>query len=332
MVSSTRCRSARLFAAALVIFAGCTAAIDPKAFDAFSTASRTVRQAADRSLSAVYDLSRDEFLRGGAEHVSDPTLSPALTLKLDPAPPDPFGWKTGTGSPVVPWSLAETRAVLDRLNAALVGYAGLLRDLVGTKESEEKFEELAKKLNDNVVKAAQVGKVNELQGDNAKILSAVAIGLGREYVQRQRSKKLEELIIANQPTVQTVCGAAANGVAGVARALRQTYLTRSATLSQALLKAPPARARSGLEELMQLDEDYVATLDVLRGLHEAYELFPLAHAKLADAVSHPESANERIRSLIDVGQRINGIYEDLGKREKEEKKKSESAPKPKGSK
>ena len=304
----------RLFlflAAALAILgmAGC-ASISPAPFTAFTTSIQQLRDGADASLSVVHERTRDRYIAETAEG----DVAKVQALLLTQPPGDPFGW--ASANPPLFLKAAHFREGVYRFNSVLVGYAVLLGQLASPElVSSEKFEQLAKDLNDNLRNAVQALGVSSPSNKEIAIFSTLATAAFRVYLQNKQRTSLLDALNSNQPAIQNTAELGATAVRLTAAALRHEYDLGSAKLANLVAKptASSSQKQTAVGELVELDEKFIKEMSMLRILHQSYVAVPGAHLELASGVAHPELGLPMVIELLENGRELLRLYEELSK-------------------
>jgi hypothetical protein len=292
--------------------AGC-ASISPAPFTAFTTSVQQLREGADASLSVVHERTRDRYIAEAAE--GDVTKVQALLLTQPPG--DPFGWSSA--NPPLFLKAARFREGVYRLNSVLVSYAGLLGQLASPElVSSEKFEQLAKDLNGNLRNAVQALGVSSPPNKEIAIFSTLATTAFRLYLQNKQRTSLLEALNSNQSAVQNAAELGASAVRLTAAALRHEYDLGSANLANLVAKpnVSSSQKQAAVRDLVELDENFMKEMAVLRILHQSYGVVPAAHLELARGVADPKLGLPTVIELLENGRNLLRLYEELSKDDK----------------
>jgi hypothetical protein len=294
---------------AILGVAGC-ASISPAPFTALTTSIQELRDGADTSLSLVHERTRDRYIA----EVAAGNVAKVEGLLLTQPAGDPFGW--ASPDPPLFLKVARFRDGVHRLNSVLVGYAGLLGQLASPDlVSPEKFEQLARDLNDNLRTSVQALGVSAASNKEIAIFSTLGTAAFQAYLKNKQRSSLLEALNSNQPAIQEAAKLGASAVRITAMALRNEYNHSSAKL--AALIANPKLSDSGkqatLRELIELDEKFIKEISVLRTLHQSYMALPAAHQELAAGLVDPKRGIPMILELLENARDLNRLHDELSK-------------------
>ncbi len=305
------CFLARILVIVLAILgvAGC-ASISPAPFTALTTSIQQLRDGADASLSLVHERTRDRYI---AEAAAGNVAKVEGLLLTQPAG-DPFGW--ASTNPPLFLKVAQFRDGVHRLNSALVGYAGLLGQLVSPDlVSPEKFEQLAKDLNDNLKTSVRALGVSAPPDKEIAIFSTLGTAAFQAYLKNEQRSSFLKALNSNQPAIQEAAELGASAVRITATALRNEYNHSSAKLAAQI--ANPKLSDSGkqatLKDLIELDEKFIKEISVLRTLHQSYMALPAAHQELAAGLVDPKRGIPMILELLENARDLNRLHDELSK-------------------
>ena len=304
-------RSLCFLAVVLVILgvAGC-ASISPAPFTALTTSIKELRDGADASLSLVHERTRDRYI---AEVAAGDVAKVEGLLLTQPAG-DPFGW--ASSDPPLFLKVARFRDGVHRLNSVLVDYAGLLGQLASPDlVSPEKFEQLARDLNDNLRTSVQALGVSAPSNKEIAIFSTLSTAAFQAYLKNKQRSSLLKALNSNQPAIQEAAELGASAVRITGAALRNEYNHSSAKLAASI--ANPKLSDSGkqatLRELIELDEKFIKEISVLRTLHQSYMALPAAHQELAVGLVDPKRGLPMILELLEKARDLNRLHDELSK-------------------
>jgi hypothetical protein len=297
---------------AILGIAGC-ASISPAPFTAFATSIQQLRDGADASLNVVHERTRERYIAEAAEG----DVAKIQALLLTQSPGDPFGWSSA--NPPLFLKAARFKEGVYQLNSVLLGYAGLLGQLTSPElVSSEKFEQLAKDLNGNLRNAIQALGVSSLPNKEIAIFSTMATTAFRVYLQNKQRTSLLEALNSNQPAIQNTAELGASAVRLTAAALRHEYDLSSAKLADLVAKSNVSNSQkqTAIRDLVELDENFMKEMSVLRILHLSYVGLPVAHLELATGVADPKLGLPMIIELMENGRELYRLYEELSKDDK----------------
>ena len=281
-----------------VLASGCAAKIKTDPFKAYADANRKLQDAADDSLKIAYDWSVSSYSRR-----VQTSKDAIMGLMLMPDENDPFGWKAPEKKPALPLKVASFRGGVNRLNSSLVQYADLLMQLASDEIiSSKQFEQMAGDLNSGVKSA--FSSIGQSPGDSkVALFSAAAMTAAQQYLESKRKSHLIEVLRSNQKEVESAAGLGKEAARILAAVMRQEYNDESAELAR----------KASVEPLLKLDERYVAQLQILRTLHDAYDQLPVAHQQLSSSLESESSHLGQIQALYENALRIQHLCADLKK-------------------
>jgi hypothetical protein len=282
-----------------VLVSGCAAKIKTDPFKAYADANRKLQDSADDSLKMAYDCSVSSFSR--RVQISKDTV---LGLMLTQDKNDPFGWKApDNDKEALPLKFAALRDGVNRLNKSLVQYADLLMQLASDElVSSKQFEQMAGDLNSGVRSAfSSIGK--SPRDSKAALFSAAAMTAAQQYIESKRRSHLVEALRSNQTEIESAASLGKEAARIMAQPIVKEYNDESAELVR----------KPAVEPLLKLDERYIAQLQVLRSLHDAYDQLPVAHQQLSASLESEGSHLGQIQALYDNAMRIQHLYADLKK-------------------
>ena len=281
-----------------VLASGCAAKIKTDPFKAYADANRKLQDSADDSLKIAYDWSVSSYSR------SVQTSKDAIMgLMLMPDENDPFGWKAPEKKSALPLKVASFRGGVNRLNSSLVQYADLLMQLASDEIiSSKQFEQMAGDLNSGVKSA--FSSIGQSPGDSkVALFSAAAMTAAQQYIESKRKSHLIEALRSNQKEVESAAGLGKEAARILAALMRLEYYDESAELAR----------KASVEPLVKLDELYVAQLQILRSLHDAYDQLTIAHQQLSSSLESETSQLGQIQALYENALRIQHLCADLKK-------------------
>ena len=281
-----------------VLASGCAAKIKTDPFKAYADANRKLQDSADDSLKIAYDWSVSSYSR------SVQTSKDAIMgLMLMPDEKDPFGWKAPEKKSALPLKVASFRGGVNRLNSSLVQYADLLMQLASDEIiSSKQFEQMAGDLNSGVKSA--FSSIGQSPGNSkVALFSSAAMTAAQQYLESKRKSHLIEALRSNQKEVESAAGLGKEAARILAAVIRQEYNDESAELAR----------KASVEPLLKLDDRYVAQLQILRTLHDAYDQLPVAHQQLSSSLESESSQLGQIQALYENALRIQHLCADLTK-------------------
>ena len=292
--------------AVVVLAAGCRS-LEPTAFADFHH-SLTILQ-------ADVDLATVDALEGEREILQAQLLAGEVTpdrvsLQLED---HGYGWRLlpeplAADRPPLPpyydWCLARSR--LQMANQAMRGYAELLLGLAkATPLSKTEKDELREHLNTLVVSGLDATPHAGTQKETtaqAGILSTVAADSFLTYLHCRRMATLRQAIRANDPVFRDYARNAGELVRQLHANLQRHYNRTNEDLLKAW-KGDKGISAEKVRQLLALNDDTIARLEMLEALETAIATLPAAHAELASA--NPDAASAALQALAAATERLN---------------------------
>jgi hypothetical protein len=303
----------RLAALGLVLLTSACATVDPKPFSEFSLAVQELRDGSDSALAVSNDLNRQRYI----EHVAKQSQTSegkddVMNLFIDIVKADPFGWQMKK----IPLFMMSQRfqSGVYNLNSSLVAYAELLKSLAAPETlSRETFDNLARDLDAGLSSAAGQLEVQESDQEIAMI-SAAARQAAYSYLDNKRSKALVKIVETNQENITAIAGRLQEALRLSAENLRTVYRSERGILAKKLTPGADSSLSSRektVKQFVELNEEYVARLEILRALNSSLNTLPNAHRELGQAIKRPQMKLSSIRDLAKQGKALNKLYREL---------------------
>lgn len=298
----------------MLILAGCTSP-DPHVFQQYSSAVKT----ADGGLEQLFDQdiawSKDEYIDNvlnGSTRLQDTAI---LDEQQRFAVHFPVSEHT-TNQPTY-YKLQEVRTTLLALNEATEKYVTVLNTLAGTDLiNPTTFDAMAKDTDASM--NAIVKDLNaQVPGAAIHIFSVSSAEVARLIIENRRRNALIHVLSTSQPAIDDYCGKCAQLLVILDQSLLTDYRIKALFLDDEFAKIPKEKrtsdpqARAIVEQLLQLDEDYLNLAGSLKATHALYGTLPKAHSDLLKSVQKKPTGLEEIKSLAEEANRIKTLYNQL---------------------
>ena len=136
----------------------------------------------------------------------------------------------------------------------------------------------------------------------------------RLYQAHERRIRLREILKTNQPVVQAYAESGTRLIRILNVTFKKNYQDRAEVLHNRWEAAPPFPERREIAaSLLDLDDQFIGTVEVLREWERAYELLPASHAALGRALDGRENALDAVEQLYQSGKRLHRLYQELAK-------------------
>lgn len=180
--------------------------------------------------------------------------------------------------------IAEARSKLDDMNSLIVQYAGTLLVLTGSAEDSTTIDAdaAAEELRTSATAlATRLGK-------EGAIPDGYFFGFGvlaKNYAENKRQDALTELIRSSQPEIaafaeagQQICQISGLGI-------QAEYGSAFSRLTEGAAGMPESRREDLIQSILDLNDETLQQLEILRLIYEAYGALPAAHRSLEGGAS-----------------------------------------------
>lgn len=294
--------------------AGC-AAIQPSAFQQYREAVQAVQTGAGEALRLNHQWTREALI----EKLGEDPQARLTPLILETG--ENYSWNLPATNLL--FSLKKTEEAFDKLNGVFLRHADLLVRLAGNPASDTvRFDRLASDLNARAqAAAAAIQQASAPSGQAAPAdhrtvaLFSLAFTEGaRLYQVRDRRIRLRDILKTNQPVVEAYAQSGTRLIRILNITFKKNYQDRAEALRHRWESAPPFPERREIAaSLLNLNDQLIGTVELLREWERAYELLPASHAALERALDRRKSALEAVEELYQSGQRLHRLYQELGK-------------------
>lgn len=285
-----------------VFLAGC-ASVRPGPFVQFNDAVKKAGTGIDAAMSVNYDWTRSGFISGFSTDTA--SRFSQIIVQVE----EKYSWRMEK-EPLY-FDIKKARSALSDLNTAFARYASLLLELSGGKlASTETFDLLAKDLNKNVADAAAALKIPASPASTALISTAFSEA-AKLFIEHKRQKYLIEAISKNQENIEKYSGICIGLVYTIRGNMKTYYVENAEPVKKAWNAATGEKRQKQTEAMLDLNDRFIAALEVLKALEAAYAAIPAAHADLSKAIAKPRLNLEGIQQLYSSGLHLQRLYTEL---------------------
>jgi|SRR6266404_2382533 len=307
---------------AFVFFlAGCTAP-DQKPFQQYSTAVKDAGDSLDKVLVEETNWSRDDYI--GTVLKGSVALEKTALLDSKPGQFTVLFPANGQNQPTF-YQLQDVRVTLLSLNQATGKYVNVLSTLAGKDlVNPDTFETIAKDTDNSMNSIAKkIGVQGAEQGIH--IFSVGSAEVMRLLIEHRRRAALEKILVDSQPAIDEYCAKCVSLLSALDKSLSIDYNAKAQALETEFRKVRndeggkdkdltgSNKARTIVEEHLQLNSDYLALVHSLKSAKEVYTKLPQGHRELLQSVRKQATGFEAIRDLSEEGKRLKTIYDELQK-------------------
>lgn len=294
---------------------GCVDPPNPQAFQQYATAVQTAGDSVDQALLQDASWSQDRYINS----VLDGSVSLPHTAILVRRAPYTALFPNSDGTTNVPtfYQLQNARVTLLQLNGGIEKYVDLLAQLAGNETiNTNTFETMAKETDANLNSLATTLNAKAPGGSIAlfSIGSAEILDL---VIENKRQEALVHLLTVNQPAVDSYCNSCLKLLGILDGALFTEYRAKALAIDDAFAAIPKGqrtsdpKALQAVQQLLQLNSNYLALLQTLKSTRSVYETLPQGHRELLDSLQKKETTFAAIESLYQKGQQLNTVYTEL---------------------
>jgi hypothetical protein len=203
--------------------------------------------------------------------------------------------------------LQKLKAEVGQLNGALVDYVDLLAKLADPEAiSNERFDTLAKTLNNNVLAVGSSVKSEAKKADTG-LFSLTAMALTKNYLQSKQAGGLVQAIRSNQPTIDRFANRLQKAVLIIARAVNVEYIHETKALKLKVAKA--TNKAVDVDALIVRNKKHFADLQTLKRLHTNYGRLPLIHSEVADVILAGNGSAPKIMRMLEATSKLKQDYD-----------------------
>ena len=285
---------------------GC-ASINPGPFEEYRDAFLEMQSSADAVLAMDYEWTYKKYIQEIKE--GDNAIIENLLLTF----PDEGYYLWGLPSEPLFIKIKRTQQALTMLNSTFAEYTSLLAQLSsGSLVDVKIFEQLTKELYKNAISAAKELNLSSSEKQIA-LFSTISAEAARLYMEKRRKEDLIKVISENQETIDLFSKHAIGLIKLMAVDMKAEYnkQTKSIVLRW---QGKTGRARiKVIKELLEINSQVIAQLEVLRSLEQSYTIFSRKHRELGDAISNGTLRKLNTSDMINIAKRLNRMYKKLAK-------------------
>jgi len=302
-------------AVAALGIAGCRTAPNPQPFKQYSVAVKTVADGMDQALGQNITWSRDRYILS----VLDGSVGLSHTAILDRQGPftATFPVAGGTTNEPIFYKLQEVRQTLLNLNAATEQYVDLLAQLAGSELVDPaSFEAIAKDTDASLNAIAQ-RLDQQVPGNAIHVFSIGSTEIMQLVIEKKRHDALVKILRASQPGIDDYCAKCISLLRILDESLANEYNANAFAIAGRFADIPKdkratdPKARQAVEQLLQLNSDYLLLVRSLSSAERVYEELPKGHHELLTSLQKKSTGFEAIKGLYEEGKRLQGIYDAL---------------------
>jgi hypothetical protein len=304
--------------AAVMIFllAGCVAP-DPRPFQQYAAAVKQAGDGLDQILVQDIGWSRDKYITN--------LLEGSVTLRdtaiLDRKAPFSVTFPVVGGVTTQPtfYKLQDIRITLLALNDATEKYISVLVTLAGSDfVNPATFDAIAKDAD------ASLNSVNkqlnaQVPGMAIHVFSLSGAEIGRLIIEHKRHDALVKVLTDSQVGIDGYCERCVRLLTILDQSLATDYSAKADALEGVFSTTPKAnratdpKARAAVEQLLQLNSDYLALVHSLQSAKKIYGALPQGHGELLKSVQKQPTGFEAIKGIYEEGMHLKSIYDELNK-------------------
>jgi hypothetical protein len=298
----------------LVFLFGCKAP-DPKPFQDYAAAVHGAGDNMELALSRDTDWSREKYIIS----VLNNSVKLRETALLDKKGPFNVVFPVVNGLANQPtfYRLQNARLTLIAMNDATKKYVDLLSTLASSDLiSPDSFEAMARDVNHSF---DSIGKTlnAQLPGEALPVLSLATAEVMRAIAEHHRYKALEETLAKSQKPIEQYASLCLKLLRIMDQSLTMDYDTQATRIEDEFSKIAPEKrdsdpdARKLVEQLLQLNTDYLALMNSLVSAKNIYETLPRGHSDLLKSLQNKPTDLAAIKELFSEAQRLKRIYNEL---------------------
>ena len=304
-----------LLVAGVVIFlAGC-AAPDPHPFQQYATATKAAGDGLDQVLVQNISWSRDEYIN----RVLDGSVKLGQTAILTWEGPYTVAFPVMDGVTNQPtfYKLQDVRVTLLNLNEATEKYINVLASLAGSDlVNPSTFDAMAKDTDaslNSITKQLDA----KVPGNTIQVFSVGSAEIARLVIEKRRHEALVKILKDNQAGIDGYCQKCLSLLLILDKSLAKDYSAKADALEERFSNIPQEKrlddpnARAIVEQLLQLNSNYLALVQSLNSAKKVYEALPKGHHELLLSVEKQPTDFEAIKGLYEEGQHLKSIYDQL---------------------
>ena len=297
-----------------VILAGC-AAPDPHPFQLYSAAVTEAGDGLDKLLVQDIGWSRDQYI----DSVLAGSVSLGHTAILERAGPYSAAFRATDGLATQPtfYKLQDVRVTLRNLNEATGKYVNVLTLLAGSElVNPVTFDAMAKDA-DTSLNSISKKLDAQIPGSAIHVFSVSSAEIARLVIEHHRHEALIKILKDSQPGMDDYCQKCLSLLQILDESLANDYSAKAFGLENEFSEIPKEKrasdpkARAAVEQLLQLNSNYLTLVASLKSAKKVYETLPQGHRELLQSVQHQPTGLEAIKGLSEEGKRLKSLYDEL---------------------
>lgn len=298
----------------MILLAGC-ASPDPRPFQQYAAAVKEAGDGLDNALAQDINWSREKYINS----VLDGSTSLEKTALLDESSPFTVTFPASGNVVNQPtfYKLQDVRVTLLGLNDATEKYVNVATVLAGSDlVNPDAFESMAKDADASLNSITRQLDA-QVPGNAIHLFSVGSAEIARLVIEQKRKAALEQVLMDSQAGIDGYCQKCLSLLRILDQSLLHDYSIKSAALEDEyhkISKGQPTQdpnARACVEELLQLNSDYLALVDSLKSAKKIYETLPEGHRELLKSVQKQPTGFEAIGGIYEEGKRLERIYGEL---------------------
>jgi hypothetical protein len=298
----------------LIFLSGCKAP-DPKPFQDYAAAVHGAGDNMELALSRDTDWSREKYIIS----VLNNSVKLRETALLDKKGPFNVVFPVVNGLANQPtfYRLQSARLTLIAMNDATKKYVDLLSTLASSDLiSPDSFEAMSRDVNNSF---NSIGKTlnAQLPGEALPVLSLATAEVMRAIAEHHRHKALEVILAKSQKPIEQYASLCLKLLRIMDQSLTTDYDAQATMIEDEFSKIAPEKrgtdpdARKLVEQLLQLNTDYLALMNSLVAAKNIYETLPRGHSDLLKSLQNKPTDLAAIKELFSEAQRLKRIYNEL---------------------
>jgi len=290
----------------IIFLFGCVS-IPTEPFDEFSLAIEEAKEGVELVLSKNYDWERKIF-------IEDVLSGERQLAEIEIQRKGSFQYAFAEAKPLF-FTLQDVKVTLSGVNNAVVQYANLLKVLASPELiNKEEFEELTKN-----TESALNGSLKSLQiktrAEAIPIFSISALELSRLVIENRRKKALENILDRNQASMEEYTNRCIVLIDNLEKSLFHAYGKAFANLEDEYSRISGngtiERRKEIIEQALELNEEYISSVNGLKEACKVYENLPKAHKELQKSVKNEDINLQMIKDIHVSAKRLQRIYSEM---------------------
>jgi hypothetical protein len=276
---------------------GC-ASVNTKPYTEYAQAVKSAQTGIDQAMTTSYTWTRETYLENFKGPFSELIIQPGKQYEWSMSKPPLF------------MTIKKAQQKLAQLNRSFADYADLLEALANKKVGDpEHFNDLTTEMNNNAKQAWQAFGAKPADKEVA-IFSIGAVELSRIYLQNKQLAKLREAIQANQLAVEQYSEHCISLIHTIRATIKSNYPDQYLPVWKRWRKSTESQKKQVTTDMLEVNEQFLAALDMLAAVDRAYQHIPKAHQALAKTVDEVQFTFNRqsLERLVESGKRLQQMY------------------------